>query len=167
MNTRHAANFANLSPPLIRLIVVCFSFPLAPQPPTTRSTLFGGSCVVDCCVLGQVHPWFASNRLPLQSNIVVSCRPPFPPNSWLLYPPVDPRPLDLPFNRFERVRGQLFHWSPLPSTSCAEEKPQPAIAPSLRCRGGCFISPTAKLTASRATEAREGIGDGVGWLWWP
>ena len=25
----------------------------------------------------------------------------------------------------------------------------------------------AKLTASRVTEAREGIGDGVGWIWRP
>jgi hypothetical protein len=29
------------------------------------------------------------------------------------------------------------------------------------------IGPTAKSMAGRATEAREGIGNGVGWLLWP
>jgi hypothetical protein len=93
---------------------------------------------------------------------------PSPPNSWLLHP----RSMDGwsiahlidPYGG----RGQLFHRSPLPSpsTSCADEQLKVAIAPSSCCRGGCFISPTAKLTASRATEARGGISDGVVWLLW-
>ena len=92
---------------------------------------------------------------------------PPPPNSWLLCLPVDPRPLDLPLNRFECVSDGLFHSSPLLSTSCAEELLEPPIGSSSCCREGCFISPTAKLTASTATEARGDICDGVGWLLWP
>jgi hypothetical protein len=34
--------------------------------------------------------------------------------SWLLCSPNKPRPLDYLTNRFEPVRGQLFHWFPLP-----------------------------------------------------
>ena len=34
------------------------------------------------------------------------------------------------------------------------EQLESAIASFLCCRGGCFVSPTAKLTASRAMEAR-------------
>jgi hypothetical protein len=48
-----------------------------------------------------------------QNNCCVSpLRLPKP--SWLLHPPVKPRPLDYLLNRFERIWGQLFHWSPLP-----------------------------------------------------
>jgi hypothetical protein len=121
-----------------------------------------------CCWLLCLGAWPAAvcfeHAPQLQNNIVVSLPSPSPQNSWLLHPPVDPRPLDYLLNQLEQVWGQLFDSSPLPSTSCAEEQLEPAIAPSSCCRGGCFISPTAKLMASRATEAREGIGDGVGWL---
>jgi hypothetical protein len=50
--------------------------------------------------------------------------------SWLLCSPNKPRPLDYLTNRFKPVRGQLFHWFPLPSTSCAEDQLEPTIAPS-------------------------------------
>jgi hypothetical protein len=85
----------------------------------------------------------------------------------LLHPPVDPRPLDYLFNQFERVWCQLFYWSPLLSTSCAEEQLKHNNTPSSCCHRGYFFDPKAKLTASRETGAREGISDGVGWLLWP
>ena len=103
-------------------------------------------------------------------NVVNCCIFPLhllPQPSWLLHPPIDTRPIDRSSNRFEPVGGQLFHPFPLPRTSCAEKQLQPAIAPSSCCRWGCFVSPNAKLTASRAAEARGGISDGVWWLLWP
>ncbi len=102
-------------------------------------------------------------------NVVICCVFPLhlPQPSWLLHPPIDTRPIDRSSNRFEPVGGQLFHPFPLPRTSCAEKQLQPTIASSSCCRWGCFVSPNAKLTDSRAAEARGGISDGVGWLLWP
>ena len=56
--------FCNLIPPLIRLIVVCFWFPLAPQRPTTHLTLFECSCAVYCCVWERDQSSTASIRPP-------------------------------------------------------------------------------------------------------
>jgi hypothetical protein len=61
----------------------------------------------------------------------------------------------------------LLHSSPLTRTSSAEEQLELAIAPSLCFRGGYFFGSKAKLTASRAAGAMEGISYGVGWLLWP
>jgi hypothetical protein len=49
----------------------------------------------------------------LQNKLLCLVSFPPTPNSWLLCPPVDPRPLDLPLNRLECVWGRLFHFSPL------------------------------------------------------
>ena len=85
MNTRHAANFANLSPPLIRLIVVCFSFPLAPQPPTTRSTLFECSCAVYCCVWSKIGcPWPRIGSGLKYECCNLLCLPPPSPSTQLI-----------------------------------------------------------------------------------
>ena len=164
MNTRQETKLQKIPPPLFRLIVVWFACPLRMVSSSVRSRQRTKLAAVDCCALGQDRPWFASSMPPNFRTILLCLSPLPPPNSWLLHPPVDPRPLDYLLNRFERVWGQLFYWSPLPSTSCAEEQLEPAIAPSSCCRGGCFISPTAKSMASMASEARGGISDGVGWL---
>ena len=114
---------------------------------------------VDCCVL--VSGVWNRQHAPRQRTaptwmlwIVVSCLPSSPPNSWLLHPPVDPRPLDLPLNLFEPVGGQLFHPFPLPRTTCAEKQLQPAIAPSSCCRWGCFVS----RQPQRKIDSLEGSG---------
>ena len=115
---------------------------------------------------GEIGRRWLRARPQIQNNFVVFL--PLPPLDQLIVTsPRRPRPLDYLSKRFEKVRGHLFHWPPLPSTSCAEEKPQATIAPSSCCRGGCFISPTAKSTAKIASEARGGISNGVGWLLWP
>ena len=54
----------------------------------------------------------------LQNKLLCLVSFPPTPNSWLLCPPVDPRPLDLLLNRFGCVSDGLFRSSPLPSTSC-------------------------------------------------
>jgi hypothetical protein len=68
-------------------------------------------------------------------------------------------------NWIDRLRsGANCYIGPSSRAHRAEEQLKCAIAPFLCCRGGCFISPTAKLTASMASEARGGIIDGVRWL---
>jgi hypothetical protein len=125
---------------------------------------------VDCCVLWQDRPWFVpSMPRALKQHCCVSSLS-LPPNSWLLHPQSMDGRLIAHLIDVYGGRGRLFYRSPLPrSTSCADEHQlKAAIAPSSCCRGGCFISPTAKLTASRATEARRGgISNGVVWLLWP
>jgi hypothetical protein len=63
--------------------------------------------------------------------------------------------------------GGIVSFVPPPEHILCRSCSNPPIAPSSCCGGGCFISPTAKSMASRATEARGGISDGAGWLWRP
>ena len=103
----------------------------------------------------------------IQSNIVVYYLSPSLPQQLIVASPGRPTPSQSPIESIRKGVGPITSFVPLPSTSCAKEQLEPAIAPSSCCSEGCFISPTAKLTASTATEARGDICDGVGWLLWP
>ena len=122
---------------------------------------------VYCCVLGARR---AVDGLELALGSKNNCcvpPSPSPPTQLIVTSP--DRPV-LPRSSNESNRaGQepIVSLVPPPDTSCAEEQHEPTIAPSSCCRGGCFVTPTAKLTALRATEARGGISDDVGWLLWP
>ena len=111
-------------PPLSSADCCLFLFFFLCLTPIVRSSSRTIASAVDCCVGGQIGWRFLRAGSRLESKIiVVSCLSSSPPpNSWLLHPPITPRFLDLPLNRFASVRGQLFHWSPLPSTSCAEKQ---------------------------------------------
>jgi hypothetical protein len=102
----------------------------------------------------------------IQSNIVV-CLSPSLPQQLSVASPGRPTPSRSPIELIRKGVGPIMSFVPLPSRSCAKEQLEPAIAPSLCCRGGYFSGYEVKLTASSATEARGGISDGVGWLSWP
>ena len=109
--------------------------------PSVRSRRRTKMIAVYCCVWGQGRLSMASNwpRARNQNNCCVSpLRLPQP--SWLLCPPVNPRPLNYLLNRFECARGGLFHPSPFPSTSCAEDQLKPTI-PHLRAAAEAVSSP--------------------------
>jgi hypothetical protein len=110
----------------------------------------------------------ASSCPPTSEQIVVSCLlPPYPEQLIVMSSSRSP-PSRSPIKSIGMCLRQIVSFLPPPEhILCAEELLEPPIAPSSCCCGGCFISPMAKLTASSAKEAREGISDGVGWLLWP
>jgi hypothetical protein len=86
-----------------------FLFCLPYFPPTIRWSLQTINSFVDCCVSGQLRPWFASSKPRAQNIIVVSLPPPSHPTQLIVCSPNKPRPLDYLTNQFEPVRGQLFY----------------------------------------------------------
>ena len=154
-------------PPLSSADCCLFLFFFLCLTPIVRSSSRTIASAVDCCVSGQDQPWFASNLLPTFRTILLCLVSPPLPRTVDCLSPGRTSPSRSSKESIRAGREPTVSLVPLPSTSCAEEQLEPAIASCLFLREGCFAGPTAKLTTSRATEARGGISDGVVWLLWP
>jgi hypothetical protein len=97
-----------------------------------------------------------------------NCCVSLPPTSWLLHPlPGSLLPLIIYRIILSRSGGILCCIASLHIINPVWRAAQTHHRPIFGQCGGCFVWATAKLMASLATEAREGISHGVGWLLWP
>jgi hypothetical protein len=163
-NTRNTSRFANPSTSLW-LIVACSSsllcFSNAPH-----SFVIVNDCV--CCWLlcfGARQAVVCLEFAPdIQNNIVVSWLPSSLPNSWLLHPPVKPRPLDRPKNRLEPVENQCCFIGP-PSWAHLVLKSSSSPPSPHFCSSAKAVSSAPRQNWRPHWQRRQGKGRHQWWCW--
>jgi hypothetical protein len=162
MNTRQETKLQKIPPPLFRLIVVWFACPLRMVSSSVRSRQRTKLAAVDCCVLGQDRPWFASSMPPNFRTILLCLSPLPPPKQLIVTSPGRPPPSRLFIKSIRAGLGPIVLLVPPPEHILCWRAAGTCHRPIFVLPWGLFHQPHSKIDG---LDGFGGEGRHQRWCW--